>query len=180
VLIYAGRLSTEKRVLTLLAAFERLPSGIDAQLWIVGDGPLRDNLEMKALPNPAVRLLPYEQDRNHFAELLASADVYVTAGPHETFGLSVIEAQASGLPVVGVDAGALRERVPVGTGCLANVDDPDSIAAAISNIAPARRLIGDRARRHVERHFAWRNTFETLVQLYMERVTAPANRALAH
>lgn len=56
-------------------------------------------------------LLPYRffwrPDRIRRA--LAAADIYVTAGPHETFGLSVIEAEASGLPVVGVDAGALRE-----------------------------------------------------------------------
>ncbi|EGV30835.1 putative glycosyltransferase [Thiorhodococcus drewsii AZ1] len=50
-----------------------------------------------------------EQDKFTYATLLASADLYVTAGPHETFGLALVEAEAFGLPVVGV--GALCERV---------------------------------------------------------------------
>jgi glycosyltransferase involved in cell wall biosynthesis len=50
------------------------------------------------------------------AAWLASADLYVSAMADETFGISVIEAQASGLPVVGVAAGAMVDRVPSGLG----------------------------------------------------------------
>lgn len=166
VLVYAGRLGTEKRVTVLTDAFAKLPPAARAQFWIIGDGPLRAEIEAIANQNPAIRLLPYENDRIRFAELLASADIYITAGPHETFGLSVIEAQASGLPVVGVDAGALRDRVPERLGFLGPVDDPAAMAGNILKAARDRETIGERARRHVERRFGWDSTFRKLLDCY--------------
>jgi alpha-1,6-mannosyltransferase len=133
---------------------------------MVGDGPLCAEVEAAALNNRSVQLLPYESDRVRFARLLASADLYVTAGPHETFGLSVIEAQASGLPVVGVDGGALRERVPRGLGYLGAVGDADEMACNILRAASERRAIGQRARTHVETHFSWSAAFRRLLSLY--------------
>jgi glycosyltransferase involved in cell wall biosynthesis len=85
-------------------------------LWIAGHGPLHDEVEAMAGRQRALRLLPYETDRAEVARMLASADLYITGGPHETFALSVIESRACGLPVVGGDAGALREWVPEGLG----------------------------------------------------------------
>lgn len=166
VLIYAGRLSAEKDVLTLTEAVNRLPGDFDAMLWIIGEGPLHDRIESLAKRNPAIRLLPYEEEREDFARLLASADVYVTAGPHETFALSVIEAQACGLPVVGVDAGALQERVPAGLGLLGPVGDARAMADNIVRVAPDRAQICGRARAHVERHFSWDSAFTRLVACY--------------
>lgn len=116
VLVYAGRLSNEKRVPMLIEALSRVPCGFPACLWITGHGPLQAEVAAAAARVPALRLLPYQRSREEFAALLASADIYVTAGPHETFALSVIEAQAAGLAVVAVDAGALRDRVPEGLG----------------------------------------------------------------
>jgi alpha-1,6-mannosyltransferase len=166
VLIYAGRLSTEKRVLTLVEALDRLPPDLSATLWIAGEGPLREELAARAARHPRLRLLPYQSDRAEFARLLASADVYVTAGPHETFALSVIEAQACGLPVVGVAAGALIERVPEGLGFLGPEGDAQTMADNIVRAAAERVTIGPRARRHIEQHFGWDSTFRTLLAAY--------------
>lgn len=166
VLVYAGRFSTEKHVHVLVEAIERLPSARDVQLWMLGDGPLRSEVEAAALRNRSVRLLPYENDRIRFAELLASADLYVTAGPHETFGLSVIEAQASGLPVVGVEAGALKERVPEGLGYLGPVGDPEAMSKNILRASAEREILGRRARSHVEANFSWSAAFRRLLSCY--------------
>ncbi len=173
VLIYAGRLSTEKRVLNLVAAVDLLPENFKALLWIIGEGPLHERIEALARDKPAVRFLPYEDKREEFARLLASADIYVTAGPHETFALSVIEAQACGLPVVGVDAGALRERVPEDLGFLGPVDDAQAIADNIVRAARATAGIGCRARAHVERHFSWNSAFRKLVACYQAELARP-------
>jgi alpha-1,6-mannosyltransferase len=185
VLIYAGRLSMEKQVLTLVEALQRLPAELKAILWIAGHGPLRAELEAEAARNRSLRLLPYQADRAEFAKLLASADLYVTAGPHETFGLSVIEAQASGLPVVGVDAGALQDRVPVGLGYLGPVDDAEAMADNITRAAAERAGISERARRHVEQHFGWDSTFRKLLDCYAAKLdgligTLPASRRYSH
>jgi len=166
VLIFAGRLCNEKRVPTLVEAFRKLPPELNAQFWILGDGPLREEVEAAAAHSPSIKLLAYLGERVRFAETLAAADIYVTAGPFETFALSVIEAQASGLPVVGVNAGALRERAPPGLGFLGAVDDSDALAANIVRAAAERSAIGIRARRHVEEHFAWPRAFKKLLRCY--------------
>src|SRR5690606_12151824 len=158
-----GRLSSEQHVLMLVDAFDCLRPTRDVQLWMIGDGPLRADVEAAAQRNSSVHLLPYENDRIRFAELLASADLYVTAGPHETFGLSVIEAQASGLPVIGVDAGALKERVPAGLGYLGPVDDAEAMVDNILRAGAEREALGRRSRRHVETYFSWNAAFRRLL-----------------
>lgn len=174
VLMFAGRLCAEKRVLTIIKAFEQLPSQMRVQLWLLGDGPQRAEVEALAARNRGIRLLDYEGDRIRFAELLASADVYVSAGPFETFALSVIEAQASGLPVVGVDAGALRERVLDGLGFLGPVDDAERLAENVLRAAESRAAIRGRARRHVVEHFSWPTALAKLVACYEAQLRQPA------
>ena len=170
VLIYAGRLCAEKRVLTLIKAFESLPAMKPAQLWLVGDGPQRTDVHAAAARNHNIRLFPYQSDRTHFAELLASADIYVSAGPFETFAISVIEAQASGLPVVGVDAGALRERVSAALGRLGPVDDAQAMVANIMRVAEERESIRARARAHIAENFNWAKALAKLIACYEARL----------
>ena len=171
VMMYAGRLSVEKRVMTIIKAFEALPAGLAAQLWLMGDGPQREDAQAAAARNPSIKLFDYEGDRQRFAERLASADIYVSAGPFETFAISVLEAQASGLPVIGVDAGALRERVLDGLGALGPVDDADAMASNILRIAPQRALIGARARTHIAENFGWPKALAKLVACYEAKLT---------
>lgn len=166
VLVYAGRISTEKRIATVLAAFERLAETPGIMLWIIGDGPLREEVSALSNASAKIRFLPYETDRDAFAELLASADIYVTAGPYETFGLSVLEAQSSGLPVVGVAAGALIERVQPGLGLLGPVDDADAMARNVLEVRKNLAPMSEAARAHVEQHFSWRKTLNTLIGIY--------------
>jgi alpha-1,6-mannosyltransferase len=167
-ILYGGRLDAEKHVETLVAAFEDLRSrSPHAKLLVTGEGPLRKKLEERAETLPGFLVRPYATSREEFATLLASADLYATAGPHETFGLSVVEAQASGLPVVGVDAGALRERVVPGTGFLVPVDDAPAMARQLEAAAREREAMGARARRHViEAGLDWNGTFRALFAAY--------------
>ena len=92
--------------------------------------------------------------------------MYVTAGPHETFALSVVEAQASGLPVVGVEAGALIHRVTPAIGRLGPVGDAATFARNIAWVAARQRTLATAARAHVEARFSWRRTFQRLFQQY--------------
>jgi len=171
VLIYCGRLDREKQVEVLIAAHRRLPPQLGARLLLVGEGPLRPRLEQLAADQPRLAVQPFVTDREELATLLASADLYVTAGPFETFGLSVVEAQASGLPVVGVAGGALPDRVPAGLGALAPVGDPAGMAAAIADqLACDPRARGHAARVWVERRLGWDAVFGRLLALYADRL----------
>ena len=96
-LLYVGRLSREKRIEDLLAA----ASALDRDVLIVGDGPARRTL---ARCGSAVRFGAFVSDREELAGLYRRAACVVDPGPHETFGLVVFEAAASGAKVVACDS----------------------------------------------------------------------------
>ena len=96
----------------------------------------------------------------------------------ETFGISVVEAQASGLPVVGVASGAMIDRVPPGLGLLGPVDDAAAMAANVARVwSSDRTTIAARARAHAEQ-FRWERTFEQLFdEIYPRAIAHAALRA---
>jgi len=80
----------------------------------------------------------------------------------ETFGISIVEAQASGLPVVGVAAGAMIDRVTDATGRLGPVGDAAAMARNILEIWNAdRRAVSEQARA-LALQFSWDRSMETL------------------
>lgn len=166
--VYAGRLDEEKRVWTIVDAVRHARQRLACRLVLAGEGPAREEIESREDLSPWVTLPGFIGEKDELAELLASADVYAAAGPHETFGLSVIEAQASGLPVVGVDSGALVDRVPDGTGYLGPADDAEAMGDNIVRAYQDRVRLGESARRHVERHFSWSASFASLTGVYEE------------
>jgi alpha-1,6-mannosyltransferase len=177
ILIYAGRLDAEKRCETVFEAFLKLPEALGAILVMAGEGNLRDGLIARSRGR-GVHFPGFVGDRSRLAALLASADLYVSGMADETFGLSVIEAQASGLPVIGVASGAMVERVPDGLGLLGPVGDADAMAANIQRCwAGDPAAMGRRARAWVADHFTWSRTFDMLFGEIYPR--AQARRATA-
>lgn len=153
-LVHCGRLSVEKRAdrsIDALAALRN--SGVDARLVIAGEGPLRGRLERQAARLP-VHFTGFIDSRDTVATLLASADVALAPGPHETFGLAALEALACGTPAVVSRTSALREILSHDSGACAD-NDPSAIAGAISAVISRpesqRRMC---ARRRAEQ-FTW-------------------------
>ena len=110
-LVHCGRLSVEKHVersIDSLAALRN--SGVSARLIIAGDGPRRAGLQRRARGLP-VDFLGFVSGRSTVAELLASADIALAPGPHETFGLAALESLAVGTPVVVSETSALAQIV---------------------------------------------------------------------
>jgi alpha-1,6-mannosyltransferase len=108
-LVTVGRLSREKRPDQAIEALRVLRAGgVPAGLLVIGDGPLRTDLERRAAGLP-VRFLGHVADRRGIARLVAGADIALAPCPAETFGLAVLEALAGGTPVVVPAGGAARE-----------------------------------------------------------------------
>jgi alpha-1,6-mannosyltransferase len=159
-LIYVGRLDIEKRPQIVVEAFRRLPESLGAALLLLGDGPLRE--EFAGREHERIFAPGYCRDRDDLAGWLASADLYVSAMADETFGISIIEAQASGLPVVGVAAGAMVDRVPQGLGLVGEVDDAAVMASNIVRVLQGdTAAMGERARAHALQ-FSWDRSMELL------------------
>lgn len=160
-LIYVGRLDRERRSQLVVDAFRKLPRSLGAHLALIGEGPVRDSIVESG--DERVIAPGYLTDRSELARWLASADMYVSAMADETFGVSVIEAQASGLPVVGVAAGGMLDRVDRQTGRLGPVDDSSAMAANILEVWKSdRAAMAAAAREHVEGRFSWDRTFQAL------------------
>jgi alpha-1,6-mannosyltransferase len=160
-LIYVGRLDIEKRPDIVVEAFRQLPDSLGARLVLLGQGPQKEQFE--ALGDPRIITPGFVTDRATLARWLASADLYVSAMPNETFGVSVIEAQASGLPVVGVLGGAMPERVLPGMGLLGPVGDSAAMAANILAVLGGdSKAMGEKGRAHVAAEYTWAHSMEQL------------------
>ncbi|MEQ9237393.1 glycosyltransferase [Coleofasciculus sp. E2-BRE-01] len=134
ILLFLGRLGFEKRVDLLIEAFARLKSQqSNYSLLIAGDGPVEVVNQLRRL---AERV-----DDIHFtgflvgetkANVLASCDVFCSPSPYETFGRTVVEAMASGIPVVTVDSGAVSEYIIHGVnGYLVPSNDVEGLTLGI-------------------------------------------------
>ena len=139
VLMHVSNFRPVKRVRDIVRIFARVCEKIPSVLVMVGDGP--DRVEAEA----EVRTLGIDRDV-HFlgkidvvAPLLAGADLFLLPSQNESFGLSALEALASGAPVVGSRSGGLVEVVKEGeTGALREVGDVDGMAQASIEILSDR------------------------------------------
>lgn len=157
-LIYAGRGSREKNLPVLLECMRQLGRGY--HLLLVGS-----NMPANVPDNVSVigQFCPPDQ----VARLMASADLLVHAGDQETFGLVILEAMASGTPVVAVRAGAFGEIVNDQCGRLCQPNDARAMALAVREAFEAgARKLGAQARRHVEQHYSWDNVVNGLLEHY--------------
>ncbi len=112
--------------------------------------------------------LPYERNRARLADLYAAVDLYLAPGPAETFGLSAMEALASGLPILSVNQGGVAEVVErSGAGRLYAAGDPVSLAEeAIGLLQSDLARLGSVGRAYAEAHHAWERVFDRLFEVY--------------
>jgi alpha-1,6-mannosyltransferase len=159
-LVYVGRLDGEKKPDLVVDAFRRLPRSLGAKLVLIGEGPLK--AEISALGDERIVITGYMKSRAELARWLASADIYVSGMADETFGVSIVEAQASGLPVVGVAAGAMIDRVTDRIGRLGRVGDAAQMAANILELWNGdRRAMGEEARA-CALEYGWESSMDAL------------------
>ncbi len=172
--IFVGRFCPEKRLDVLLDGHALMPRDERPDLYLVGDGNIRNSIAARARDGGRVTLLPYVSDRQELVRMYNAADYYVAPGPGETFGLSIGEALACGLPVLCVARGAGPDRIEdSGAGELYRHGDPADVARGMQamrhHIGPGTRA---RARAHAERTMDWSVTFDRLLALYRQLVAA--------
>jgi N-acetyl-alpha-D-glucosaminyl L-malate synthase BshA len=139
VLMHVSNFRPVKRVRDIVRIYARVREAIPSVLVMVGDGPDRVDAEAEARALGIDRDVHFLGKIDVVAPLLAGADLFLLPSQSESFGLSALEALASGTPVVGSRAGGLTEVVTESvTGALREVGDIDGMAAASVEILADR------------------------------------------
>lgn len=171
VIAYAGRLKRAKRLDHAVKAFrivkEKLPS---AKLWIIGNGYFRKDLERIACDGVKFYGDLFNERRR---ELLRKAWVLVNPSVREGFGLSVIEANGLGLPVVAYDVPGLRDSiVDSETGLLVESGEAHALAEGLLEVLEDKEFMGKLSENALEysRNFSWDKVADGFMKIVKEIV----------
>jgi glycosyltransferase involved in cell wall biosynthesis len=167
-LVFVGRLVHQKGVDTLLAAAARMRRE-DARILLVGDGPLRPQLEASIRESGLegrVRILGF---RSHaeIPAILANSDLFCLPSRFEEVSSALLEAMRAGLPIVATSVGGIPE-VLDGAGRLVTAEDPVSLAQAIDELlsdTPLAARLGAEARKRAGR-YEWREIARNVLDVY--------------
>jgi glycosyltransferase involved in cell wall biosynthesis len=164
--LFVGRLSPEKGVGTLLAAWERLDRQVP--LKVVGDGPLREQVVEAPDRHPCVEYLGYRPAEEVHGLMKEASMLVFPSEWYETFGRVAAEAFATATPVIAADIGAVAELVEHGhTGLRFRPGDPEDLAAQVGWFLshPEEHA---RMRREARAEFEAKYTAERNHQMMME------------
>lgn len=166
--LFVGRLSKEKGINTLLAAWDQLESR--RKLKIVGDGPLRHIVQRAASRNSGVEFLGH-QTSAAVLELMENANFLIFPSEcYENFPRVLVEAFAKGLPVVGSRVGSTQELIhDHRTGMLFNPGDSRDLATTIEWLfthLEDQEKMSREARREFEAKYTGEKNYEQLMEIY--------------
>ncbi len=169
--LFVGRLSPEKGVRTLLAAWPKVrEQAPEAELRIVGDGPERPALERLSARTGGVSFAGQVSHKEVLREIESSACLVMPSECYETFGRAIIEAYACGRPVVASRLGSMAELVRDGeTGLLSPPGDPDTLATKLLALLKDPSLcarMGRAARAEYEARYTPERNYEQLMRIY--------------
>lgn len=140
VLLFVGNLVSQKGVKYLLDAKKLMDT--PAELVVVGDGPLRKELEMK-VQNEKINDVVFVGARRDVEKIMPSADVFVLPSVSEGSPITILEAMASGLPVVATSVGGITEVINVKVGMVVEPANPQEMATALNKILENNELLGE-------------------------------------
>jgi glycosyltransferase involved in cell wall biosynthesis len=157
-LVQVGGLIPVRRQHVLIEGLARIVNrGVDAELLMVGDGPLKDALVARSRELGVTERVLWLGFRDDVGSLLASADLYVSAIDSEGFGIAVVEAMLAGLPVLLANGGAHPELVNGGRyGVLFDAYDAEDLAQktlVLWSDAALRRDLATAAQDHAKEHY---------------------------
>jgi len=134
----------------LIEAFQRLQKEYPMlHLVLVGTGPIEQDLKARYRANPNLHFLGWRKD---IPQILRSTDVFVLPSLREAFGLSIVEAMASGVPVIATDTGGARDIIENGkSGLLAPPGDSESLRNALKTLIDNPGQRNDMAKNGLER-----------------------------
>jgi alpha-1,6-mannosyltransferase len=158
----------EKGTNVVLGAAERLLEDPTVHIVIAGRGGMESQVEDLAAGHDRVHYMGYVSDPERLGAIFASCDAYLGTGPYETFGLAILEALASGLPVVTTDEGAGAElAVKSAAGLLFSAGDSGSLVEQTRQLVSMDlSMLRRRARHYAITNGTWTRTFDLMFGHY--------------
>jgi glycosyltransferase involved in cell wall biosynthesis len=176
--IAVGNLRAPKDYATMLRSFEQVAARRPrTRLLVVGSGPLREELESGTAKVGLAEVVSFLGARDDVASLLRASDGFVMSSTCEGTPMAVLEASASGLPIVATSVGGVPEAVVDGeTGILVPCHDPAALAAAcmtMMNASPERRAaFGQAAQRRIQNDFGIDVVMKEWQRIYLNVLAA--------
>ncbi len=171
-LLYAGRLDAEKGWDILWPLLDRILQDGRFSLTIAGRGRYSEKLAAKQ--HARYRFVGFVAGHSAMADLYAEHDVLLAPGPYETFGLGVLEAMASGLPVIGPDRGGAGELLSEAQSpFIFRAGEVDDFWARLNDLrSDALPAISASQAQLAQRYGTWEQAIGRLVSYYAESVRA--------
>jgi len=178
--MYLGRLSPEKGLDTLLAAWSQLPRAL--RLKIVGNGPMSDDVRNAAQQNSNIEWLAGRSDQQ-VREILADAAFLVLPSVnYEGFPKTIVEAFALGTPVVASRLGAMAEVIEDGrTGVHFEAGSASDLAAKVDNLfhqPRRRRRMRAEAREEYLRKYTAETNYRSLMEIYNRAISSHSSNKI--
>jgi glycosyltransferase involved in cell wall biosynthesis len=187
-IVYVGRLVDVKRVDLLIAAAGKLIGEVEFKLHIAGDGPLRGSLEKQVQHLSLTNHVRFygRIPQVAAADLLRKSDIMVLPSMRECGGAVVLEAMASGVPVIAANWGGPADYIVSNTGILIQPATPEifvqELAKAVLWLAKnpqTRAELGRAARQRVQECYDWRVKAKALSKIYDDVLTVNAGKSQA-
>jgi N-acetyl-alpha-D-glucosaminyl L-malate synthase BshA len=170
IVLHISNFRPVKNVGMVVDVFERVAREIPARLLFVGDGPERIPVERKVRKLGLADRVSFLGGQEYIEDILPVADAFLLPSLHESFGLSVLEAMAVGVPVVATAGGGTREVVEDGvSGFLRDPLDLEGMVAALRAILSdpdLARSMGEAARTRTLESFRVDNVLPQYLDLY--------------
>lgn len=172
-ILFIGRLVYRKGLHVLIEAFSRIADNRDATLYVAGGGYME-------IPSKILAKAYGVDDKVKFLGVVPESEkpkiygkakiVVVPSLFNESFGITALEAMASGRPLIATKVGGLEELVKHGkTGILVNPGSPDELADAIEMLLDDKNLrsrLGENARREAELEYSWDVVINKIINVY--------------
>ena len=174
-----GRMEAPKDYANLVRAVAQTRNGL---FLVAGDGPLRKQVEQLAADLRVLDRIRFLGIRRDVPRLMAAADAYVMSSAWEGLPMVLLEASASGLPIVATNVGGNSAVVRDGiSGYLVPPCDAPALANAIERMQmdPARPTMGSVAREFVEKHFSLPAVLDQWESIYRAFMNKPLEEAVA-
>jgi glycosyltransferase involved in cell wall biosynthesis len=163
------RLTPGKGLDTLLDAFALCRERVDGELLLVGDGPLRENLEGHARALGIAAHIHFVGHQSNPGEWMLALDTFVLPVPSGTMSIALLEAMARGVPPIITFGGPEEAVIDNETGLCPPPSQPQALADAMVSLLqdqPRRDALGRAAKEHVRKHFSVARVADDTLAVY--------------